>query len=413
MAAIRFATTQLRGLHAAGRTSDLQHALISATLARNLGERYAHLLAEFEVRGSDSRDWFVSSQPIPVRISDLAPERQAALRAECSRMIAAIHKLATTIEEQGVNGRNLARVLRDATVYPDEDLWEYNGGPLILNWGFRRTTQSASSPVAIAENILIAAQQTNPESPIAETSSLSAPASSKRRQSFWSVFKKKTHILLWLAFIALAVVIYDRLLPACGVTVGLLPGRMVGNCLLAGANLDLSGEGLRLQREIERAELDLAQQRKLCVRPASKRADNSTEFNRDIEMRLPTGSVRGGTEVALFWQGTADLDLIIECPGGSALSRKDRAACGGKMLDDMNRNDQSLTSSPIEYAAWSTLPAAGLYKIYVELYSYRTVPEGTTIPFRIGIKSPTGFKMIDGGEIIGRGNRVLASTEAF
>ena len=67
MATIRFATTQLSGLHAAGRTSDLQHALISATLARNLGERYAHLLAEFEVRGSDSRDWFVPLQPIDLR----------------------------------------------------------------------------------------------------------------------------------------------------------------------------------------------------------------------------------------------------------------------------------------------------------------------------------------------------------
>lgn len=412
MAAIRFVTTQLRGLQAAGRTSDLQHSLISAMLARHLGERYAHLLAEFEVRGSDSRDWFVPSQPLPVRISDLAPERQAALRTECGRMIAAINQLAATVEAQGINGRNLARVLRDATVYPEEDLWEYKGAPLILNWGFRRSQAHSSNPVAIAEEIAIDPPDTTPE-PVARAPA-DEPVTPRRPRFTWSIFRNRFHFLLWLLFVALLSSIYALLLPACGLSFGFLPGREAGNCRVSSTSQDLNLEGIRLQRQIEQAELDLAQQQNMCTRPQpTRRADNGTELNKDVQSRIPAGTPRGETEIALFWQGTADLDLIIECPDGATLWRNDRNACNGKLLQDMNMNEQSLTSTPIEYATWSNAPREGTYKIYVELFSYRTAMSNSTIPFKIGIKSPTGLKVIEGREISGRGTRILAAAEAF
>jgi hypothetical protein len=412
MAAIRFATTQLRGLHAAGRTSDLQHSLISAMLARHLGERYAHLLAEFEVRGSDSRDWFVPSQPVPVRISDLAPERQAVLRTECRRMIAAINQLATTIEAQGINGRNLARVLRDATVYPEEDLWEYKGAPLILNWGFRRSQAHSSNPVVIAEEIAIGPPEIASE-PVAKAPT-DQPVTPKKTRFPWDIFRKRSHLLLWSLFVALLSSIYALLLPACGLSFSFLPDREVGNCHVSGVSQALTLEGIRLQRQIELAELDLARQQNMCARPQpARQADNGTEFNKDVQSRIPAGTPRGGTEIALFWQGTADLDLIIECPDGATLWRSDRNACNGKLLQDMNMNEQSLTSTPIEYATWSNAPPEGTYKIYVELFAYRTAISNSTIPFKIGIKSPTGLKFIEGREISGRGTRILAATEAF
>jgi hypothetical protein len=409
MAAIRFATTQLRGLHAAGRTADLQHSLISALLARHLGERYAHLLAEFEVRGSDLRDWFVPALPTPVRISELPPERQAALRAECGRMIGAIDQLATTIETQGVNGKNLARVLRDAMVYPDEDLWEYNGAPLILNWGFRRSTVHSSNPVPIADKIAIApaASEAPPVPPAA------APAPAAKPRFPWNIFKWTSQLLMWLVFIGLLGTIYALLLPACGLSFAGFREGMVGNCRQSSASLDLAAEGLRLQRQIESAELDLAQQQNTCTPSSGLKKAADTPFIKEIDTRLPAKTSRGPTEVSLLWEGTADLDLIIECPDGSKLWRSDRSACGGSLLQDMNRNDQSLTSAPIEYAEWNAPPPQGSYKIFVELFSYRTMAAGSSIPFKIGIKSPSGLKIIDNQEISGNGKRILATTEVF
>jgi hypothetical protein len=415
MAAIRFTTTQLRGLHAAGRTSDLQHSLISALLARHLGERYAHLLAEFEVRGSDSRDWFVPASPVPVRISALSPDRQAALRGECDRMVAAIGQLATSIELQGANGKNLARVLRDATVYPDEDLWEYQGAPLILNWGFRRSTIHSGNPVAIAEEIVIAPPETRAPSPTAAAAPAPAAsvASPAKPRFPWSLFRRTSQLWLWLLFVALLGSIYAMLLPACGVSVGGWRG-VFGNCRGASAAQQLTIEGMRLQRQVETAELDLARQKNLCQRPPdARKAANDADFVKQVATRLPAGTVRGATEIVLLWQGTADLDLIIECPDGGKLWRGARSACGGNLLQDMNLSDQSLTSSPIEYAAWNAAPAKGNYKISVELFSYRTAPAGSAIPFRIGIKSPGGLDIVDGQEITGRGTRVVAISQAF
>ena len=98
MGAYRFVTTRLRGLHAAGRADDLQHALISALLARHLGPEYSGLFAEFEVRDNDTRDWFVEALPAPVPIASLPEDDQHAIRSRADQMIAAVRDLAARIE---------------------------------------------------------------------------------------------------------------------------------------------------------------------------------------------------------------------------------------------------------------------------------------------------------------------------
>jgi hypothetical protein len=144
--AVRFTTTHLRGLHAAGRTADLQHELISAVLTSRLGPDYSALFPEFTVRDSDTRDWFVDAPPAPVPVSRLPDAERRAAYLRCHQMLVDIRALADTIEKEGSNGRIMARALRDAAVFPPEDLWVRNGKPTIGRMPALPRPPSSSNP---------------------------------------------------------------------------------------------------------------------------------------------------------------------------------------------------------------------------------------------------------------------------
>lgn len=271
MGAYRFATTQLRGLNAAGRAADLQHALISALLERHLGSDYAGLFAEFEVRDSDTRDWFVASAPGPAPIASLPELDQSALRVRATQMIAAVRALADHIETQGAQGRNVARVLRDATIYPADDLWLYKGRPLIVNWGYQSGETVTGEISDISTPI-----QLPPAPPPVRAEAFAAPASVVATP--WRVNPMLAAAFLWLTFILVLARLYGDLLPACGLRApfSLFAGQL-GDCPIDAADDRLVGEGLRLQRAVERAELDLVQRKRACATPG-RRADNGDEF---------------------------------------------------------------------------------------------------------------------------------------
>jgi hypothetical protein len=257
MGTLLFATTRLSGLYAAGRTADLQRDLLAAMLERHLGPAFAGLFAEFETRDSDTRDWFVDAAPGPINIRDLPPEHATALKTRCDQQIAAIRALADRLDGEGANSRNLARALRDATIFPPEDLWFYKGAPMIVNWGFSRFDGQAPTASAIAGATVILDPIAPP--PIAPTPAPESPR--KKRWFSW------LPVLLWLVFVGLVTRIYADLLPACALQ---LPARFAaafGNCPVSGATDDLVFEGLRLQRQVEQAELDLARHQPACDRP--------------------------------------------------------------------------------------------------------------------------------------------------
>lgn len=264
MAAYRFATTQLRGLHAAGRAADLQHALISALLARHLGPEYAGLFAEFDVRDSDHRDWFVEALPPPVLVTSLPEDDQRALRARAEHMVANVRALADRIENQGAQGRNVARVLRDATVYPPDDLWLYRGAPLILNWGYHPAELESRGVAAISEPIHLRPEpEPRRERDFAPAEAGPLPARPAARVRTGAL----AATLLWLLFAATVGRLYGELLPACGIKLG----SILGDCPVY-ASSPVFREGVRLQRAVEQAELDIAMDRRACARPP-RRAD--------------------------------------------------------------------------------------------------------------------------------------------
>ena len=256
MSALHFTTTQLRGLNAAGRTADLQRSLISAILERHLGKAIAGIFAEFEVKDSDTREWFVDTPPAPTNIRDLPPAYQEALQARCEEWIGAIRSLADKLEAQGGQGGTTARALRTAIVFPQGDLWLYQGAPLIVNWGYFRADAEIASPNAISEDALLPERQQP-----AETSD-NAPRT-RSRARIWPF-----SLLLWAAFTALLCTIYAELLPACGLAIGSLA---LANGACVSRNIDPAFEdGARLQRQVEQAELALAKARQACVAERKK-----------------------------------------------------------------------------------------------------------------------------------------------
>jgi hypothetical protein len=266
MGTLLFTTTKLRGLHAAGRTADLQRDLLTAVIERQLGPAYANLFAEFETRDSDTRDWFVDAPPAPVNIRDLPEEHRTLLKARCDMQIGAIRALADRLDGEGANSRNLARALRDATIFPVDDLWLYKGAPLIVNWGFARVDSQAAAPAAISGATVIL--DAEPPPIVADD-----PEKRKRRWPAWlSPF-------LWFVFIALTGTIYAELLPACGLQFqSPFSPVAIGNCPVISLAVDASAEGARLLRQIEQAELDLARQQQTCPSPRKGAARDAPAY---------------------------------------------------------------------------------------------------------------------------------------
>lgn len=106
----------------------------------------------------------------------------------------------------------------------------------------------------------------------------------------------------------------------------------------------------------------------------------------DVEERLQReGAASGAVEVTLAWNGRADLDLSVICPGGEAIRFDSKSGCGGRLDVDMN-NGANVSDQPVEHVTWPENAAPpGLYKVNV---TYFKDYSGTqpTVPFSVDIK---------------------------
>jgi hypothetical protein len=300
MGAYRFVTTRLRGLHAAGRADDLQHALISALLARHLGPEYSGLFAEFEVRDNDTRDWFVEALPAPVPIASLPEDDQSAIRSRADQMIAAVRDLAARIETQGAQGRNVARVLRDATTHPANDLWLYRGAPLIVNWGYQQDDVVPQDVTTISTFVPL--PPAPPPRP-APAPPPKAPPKSRR------IAPLAATALLWLIFATVIARLYGDLLPACGLKSPFaFFGPSIGNCPSTAMDDPSIREGVRLQRAIEQAELDIVERKQACSAPP-----RHAEIEQRLRARVGFASLDASRKFSPFaWRASASPDSAAQ-----------------------------------------------------------------------------------------------------
>lgn len=401
---LRFTTTRMSGLRAAGRLAEMQHAVIAPLLGRELGLRHERLFADFEPEGSDGRAWYVDAVGRPRRVADLPPEEGDAIRAAAAAMVAEVRDLARRIGSDTPQKAHLARILNAAATFPAEDLWCDGDQPIIVNWGFEREDdRGVAAPRAITA--LADARTLNESRPG------SAPSGTNRLRIIRSALPAA--LVLWLLFILLMIGVDRTLLPACGVSGwrSRLAGWGHADACTPPAGVAEAAEGARLQALVREAELQVASRDRICSAPVA--SPNPLPANREVEGRLPATAPRGNVEVALVWDNHADLDLIVECPAGERLwqASPDLRACGGRLMEDVNKDGRPLTDRPIEQAAWDR-PPAGSYDIKVMLFGYNDVPEGTDVPFTIRVRQGADEKLFP-GHVTGVHVTVTAATVTF
>jgi hypothetical protein len=76
----------------------------------------------------------------------------------------------------------------------------------------------------------------------------------------------------------------------------------------------------------------------------------------------------GNMQVTLWWSGGADLDLIVEEPGGSSINHKVKTGKTGGMMDKDSRG-ACKGGQTVENIHWKGTPPDGTYKVKVTYYS--------------------------------------------
>ncbi|MHC2000387.1 hypothetical protein ACYQR9_08080 [Methylobacterium sp. CM6241] len=389
-----------------------QYEQLVDLLAQRLGPDHARLFAEpvpvaMAKTGLPGFAWFADGDGEARPVTRLAPDEAQALRQVAARLTLDVATFADTLEGEGEASRDLARLIRDALVTPDEDhLWSLDGQPVLVAWGYRHArldgmvaerggaiTASAASPIAPAARPQRAA-------PPAATASRPPPPSGAGTANRVQMGLAPA---LWLLFVILSLLLGDRLLQACAVGGDGWPtwlrSVLPDHCPVASIIVDPLEASQRAaiqatEAELHAAELTLTRRALSCDAscPIPQRAAvdvprTATETPRaisaDVERRLERIERGRYLELTLAWEGSPDLDLQVICPDQTRLQFNNRAACGGRLVADQNEGGGTSASRPIEHIIWDVAPTPpGTFGIEVNLYE-RHGDSRAGIPFQI------------------------------
>lgn len=394
---------------------------VYAFLHGTLGEAHAALFAEPHV-GSGAVAWMTTTASDPVAMSTLAPEaREAAL----ARLKVLMDEIAAAADAKGASIRmedqRWAALLKAILTVPAsrdlaDILYVANGEPVLVQWG-TRDENSTTSYGTLREKIIAAMAQGTPAIPPAAAADGSAPLPQgvavagvpggvvvERSPAGWLAA-----LLLWLLFVALLAWIYWHLVVACAVS---LPfGGRLGFCAPAAAPEaaanDRRGELLRdlglLQRQLAQTPQCNVQTAELP--PPAPPAQQETDLDRAREQ---AGGQTGDITITLLWNGHADLDLMISCPGGDKLAAFQTPRCGGEVDVDANWCSRrgplgcetyhgDIVDKPIENAFFIESAAEhGTYHVEVRNFAGDPQNPGADVPFALQIRRGDNVKMLNG-----------------
>lgn len=127
-----------------GASLHARHAEIAAVLRASLPETTAHLFAQ-PMPSADGGfvDWVTPLAGQPVPLSDLPPDRRAAVEKALAERLAAIRALAARLPD-----KDAADLLRRAAVDPGaEQVYAMNGQPVVIGWGLAGSFAAAPPPI--------------------------------------------------------------------------------------------------------------------------------------------------------------------------------------------------------------------------------------------------------------------------
>lgn len=123
-------------------------------------------------------------------------------------------------------------------------------------------------------------------------------------------------------------------------------------------------------------------------------AEANTVSSSEIDRRLQANDVEQGKyiNVALAWQGDADLDLLVAEPSGTTISMYNdhvkKSPSGGSLDIDANACQKmsgcATRPDPIENISWNQKPASGRYQVRVNMFSANApLAERKDVPFTV------------------------------
>jgi uncharacterized protein YfaP (DUF2135 family) len=136
---------------------------------------------------------------------------------------------------------------------------------------------------------------------------------------------------------------------------------------------------------------------------------NTTEVTNgiddDCDGQIDENEVGSGPlQITLWWEGTSDLDLKVQPPGGKQIDYENKKAAGG-FMDKDSRSSCKKTTDTIENVYWTDSPPKGVYTVLVKYYSNCGVkpPPATTANVAVSYKGqvlgPYQLQMNKGEEV--------------
>lgn len=434
------ASTPNQGLRPVGAPGQRDYGLLVQVLTQHLGADHAGLFAE-PVPNPDGRttDWYAPQDGEAEALDALAPtaraEAERRLRQRYDDIRALADRLAQSRDPDAVQK---AALLQAALEIPDPGFVRVVGGqPVLLGWAHLKDYPDAPRGV-LGSWIQTRRPAATPPPGAASAMAPAAAAAAPAAAAILPVVVERRVLVspvgwLWLLFALLAATIGYLMLIACGVGWpggGVWPG-WLARCPLPAAiaaNDDLARELERqrqLEQEIAQLQRQLAGAAASCTpQPPPTRAElppapppepapapppepppptqaelppqtppecQVSELDR---RRQEAGGQTGQVTVSLGWEGDADLDLAVACPGGGTIWFNERSACGARLDVDMNASGK-FSPTPIENVFWPSKPANGTYEVYVSLYSRKT-DRRRAIPFRVELDVLGNRRQVDG-----------------
>ncbi len=372
--------TFAEGLRPLGAASQRNPALITETLRTHLTPAHVLLFCEpSPTPDGVATDWYAQCVGAVRQLDSLNEEEASVVRSRLGELVGDILALADRLEAAGgQSDQRLAEALRNVVEVPASDaIWLIGDQPVLVNWGYTRDIDKA--PRGIIRRYIPARPPPPPPPPTGAVGDVAV--ASERRGS-------AADVLWWLGWLLLAglvFLVFWLLVAPCAVV---LPGlEPMGRCP-PGPSMELAEE-----REI----LDTLENRVAMLERELTLLDGNCRGEPEgvTDTVLEEGGVLGAVNVILSWQGSADLDLSVGCPGGGVISYQRKQACGGEL--DVDANVGSTMPVPVENIVFEDMPAAGTYPVQVHLFSPRNDDPDEPKHFTLTV-------IIDGEETVHNGS---------
>mgnify|MGYP000523302715 CR=1 FL=1 len=379
-----------------GVAQDYRAQVVQHLASRGMA-RHAALFAEANVL-PEQIQWFTSLDGPIAHLDDLPPERREAALALVRQLVEEVEQEAERLRaDRAPASRTLGDLLSTALEGASlADLRLVGKEPVLAGWGLRAVENAPPLPDLKGQLVRAVVPLPPPPPPPAAEDGPPPPLAPPpiADPPRWPLRLLGLAALLLLLAAVLAWFLPDLMRHAVGLA--RLPAAPV--CELPpepdGGLLRLQDEEIRLRSRIAELERDYSgrvQQCRLAAipRPVPQAAPPAPpppppQQRSEIDQRLERERAKSGDyQVSLIWNGQADLDLHVRCPGDGHIFFERTQACGGVLDVDMNAQGGRGSGAPVENVVWAAKPPSGTYRVQVHYFDYSE--RRTPVPFTVRV----------------------------